>query len=155
MRLFIFLCLIATFIPFYAYAGPQKALKKGFVWNDAGKKCWFTQEFQDGVIHFTEKHTQDIGIITFDDPNCMSDSGLGLDANKMMVNNLIAKWYSHDDADFQTHPSDMYASSKMQIKGQCIQSKTYSMAAIAIEYEINSDSITRVWHGDAVGGCSN
>jgi len=34
----------------------------------------------------------------------MKSGDVGLDVNKMMINNIITKWYSHSDADFQTNP---------------------------------------------------
>lgn len=148
---FITLFLLVFLFSLPVVAGPQKALKKGFVPNDSGKKCWYTQEFKDGVVHFTEKLTQNIGIITFDKPDCMTDSGLGLDVNKMMVNNLVSKWYSHDDANFKTSVPYLYSSSTFQVKGQCIQSETYPMIGIQIE----NNSIAKVVHGSSVGGCSD
>lgn len=145
---------ILTIFPLpLAIAGPQQALKKGYVQNDQGQKCTFTQTFENNVIHFTEKHIQDIGTIIFDDAGCMSDSELGSDTNKMMVNNLISKWYSQSDANFKTHPSEMFPTSMLQIKGECIQSSTYHNSGIAVEYSIANDSIAKVIHGSAIGRC--
>lgn len=152
---FVLVCLSVLFLSLPSYAGPQKALKKGFVYNDQGEKCWYTQTFEDGVAYFQEKLTQNIGIIIFDDPSCMTDSGLGLDGNKMMINNLISKWYSHDDADFMTRVDEMFASSPGQIKGECIQSKTYPIIGITVDYGIKDESIYKVVHGSSVGGCTN
>lgn len=151
---FIILFLFGILFSSFAVAGPQKALKKGFIGNDNGEKCWYTQEFKDDVVYFTEKHTQNIGVITFDEPDCMVNSGLGLDGNKMMVNNLVSKWYSHDDANFKTHAYDLYPTSRLQIKGQCMQSSTYPIIGVLLDYYVSNDSITKVVHGSSMGGCS-
>lgn len=137
------------------HAAPQKSLKRGFIKNDQGEKCWYGQEYKEQVVYFTEKHTQNIGVMTFDDPDCMSDKGLGLDANKMVINNVISRWYSHSDANFKTHPSELYSGSRLQIKGQCMQSETYSIIGILLDYKIENDSITQVVHGSSVGACMN
>ncbi len=84
-----------------AIAGSKKALSSGFIHNKGGEKCSYQQVFENQVIYFTQKHMQDIGIIKFDDPDCMKDTGIGLDINKMMINNIISRWYSHSDADFK------------------------------------------------------
>lgn len=136
-------------------AGPAKDLKRGFVKNDQGEKCWYNQEFRDGVVYFTKKNTQNVGVMIFDNPNCMSDKGLGLDTNKRMINNIVSRWYSHSDANFQTHPSELYSGSRFQIKGQCMQSKTYSIIGILLDYKIENDSITQVVHGSSVGACTS
>jgi hypothetical protein len=138
-----------------ANAGPQKALSRGYVLNDSGEKCWFDQQFEDQVLYFFERHAQDLGVMVFDTPGCMADSGLGLDANKLAVNNLISKWYSHDDAQFKTHPSDIYPSSQLQIKGQCMQSETYPSQGILVDYKIHEGSIVRVTHGGSMGQCKD
>lgn len=136
-----------------ANAGPQKALKRGYILGDTGQKCWYNQEYKDNVVYFTERHTQNIGVMTFDSASCLKDSGLGLDANKMMINNIISRWYSNSDANFQTHPLDMHKPAKPQIKGHCIQSKTYSTQSIAVDYIIQKDSIAGVTHGSNALGC--
>tara|TARA_R110001592_G_scaffold32162_2_gene112777 strand:+ start:31621 stop:32091 length:471 start_codon:yes stop_codon:yes gene_type:complete len=136
-------------------AGPTKEITKGYVQNDEGEKCWYTQKFIDDVIYFSKKHTQNIGVITFDDPSCMSDNGLGLSAHKMMINNVISRWYSHDDANFQTNADELFSSSRLQIKGQCMQSKTYGMIGVLLDYKIEEDSIIQVTHSSSMGGCKN
>ena len=85
----------------------------------------------------------------------MSDKGLGLDVNKMMINNIISRWYSHRDAKFQTRVSEMFNGSLMQKKGKCIQSKTYPLIGITVDYLIENNSITGVIHGSSIQGCKN
>lgn len=137
--------LLALLVLSDANAGPQKALKQGFILNDQGQKCWYFQEFQDQVVYFTNKHTQDIGIIEFEDKNCMAESEFGLEINKTNINKIISKWYSHDDADFQTSAGELYPKSMLQIKGQCMQSKTYSIIGVLVDYTVKD--------GSSVGAC--
>jgi hypothetical protein len=66
-----------------------------------------------------------MGILTFDDPRCMSASEFGLDVNKMMINHVITRWHSHPDAAFKTRVQDLYPTSMMQKRGLCIQSSKY------------------------------
>lgn len=93
--------------------------------------------------------------LIFDDRMCMSDgrTGLGLDVNKMMINNIITRSYSHSDAKFQTRVQEMYPTSLLQVKGSCIQSKTYPLIGVTVDYIIQEGSITQVVHGASAGGC--
>jgi hypothetical protein len=85
----------------------------------------------------------------------MRDSGLGfgLDTNKMLINNIISKWYSHADAAFQTRKSELYATSVLQVRGQCMQSEKYPAAGVVVEYKTNENSIFQVRHALSVGAC--
>lgn len=137
-----------------ALAGPTNAQKEGFIQNDNGEKCWYKQILKENTyFHGELKGTN--GIITFDDPACMSDKGLGLDINKMMINNVISRWYSHSDANFQTRTSEMFTGSMLQEKGKCIQSMKYPIMGITVDYFIKNDSITGVIHGSTIQGCTN
>ncbi|MGH1397657.1 MAG: hypothetical protein ACRBCT_00385 [Alphaproteobacteria bacterium] len=136
-----------------AMAGSQKAQKRGVIQNDSGQKCWYNQEFLDDEKYFFDKHTQNIGVMTFEDTDCMRSSDFGLDVNKMSINNVISKWYSHSDADFATRSHELYPTSQFQIKGKCIQSKTYGNIGILVDYSIKNDSIYKVTHGSSIQGC--
>lgn len=138
-----------------AHAGPERYLKKGYIQNDNGEKCWYTQKTNKNSTYFHGSLKGTVGIITFDDSQCMSDKGLGLDVNKMMINNIISRWYSHRDAKFQTRVSEMFNGSLMQKKGKCIQSKTYPLIGITVDYLIENNSITGVIHGSSIQGCKN
>lgn len=130
---------------------------KGYIQNDNGEKCWYTQTTKESDTYFhSDGVTSNTSTLTFDDPNCMADSGtgLGLDVNKMMINNIITRPYSHSDADFQTRVSEMFPSSALQIRGQCIQSKKYPIIGVTVDYIVKNGSITKVKHGPAAGGCS-
>jgi hypothetical protein len=127
--------------------------QRGYIQNDSGKKCWYTQK-TDGNNKYFHGMKNTVGIITFDDPQCMSASEIGLMVNKMMINNVITRWYSHPDANFQTRESALYPSSLFQKKGKCIQSKKYSGVGVTVDYFIRNNSITGVIHGLAIQGCT-
>ena len=130
-------------------------LPKGYIRNDNGGKCWYTQKTDPKSTYFHGSLKGWVGIMSFDDPQCMSDSGVGLIVNKMMINIHISGWYSHPDAKFQTRVSEMFNGSLLQKKGRCIQSKTYPYYGIFVDYFVKNDSITGVIHGMAIGGCKN
>jgi len=138
-----------------AFAGPTGALKKGFIKNDKGDKCWYKQIVKEKNTHFHGSFKGTNGILTFDKANCMSDSGVGLDTNKMMINNIVSRWYSHSDAKFQTRVDELFKGSALQKKGQCIQSKTYPNIGITIDYIIENKSIAKVIHGTSIQSCKN
>jgi hypothetical protein len=149
------LILICTFSLILASeALSAEPLTTGFISNDAGEKCWYTQTKKEQNAHFHGQFKGTNWIIVFDEKTCMGDSGLGLDVNKMMINNIVSKWYSHSDAKFATRASEMYSGSLMQEKGECIQSKTYPMIGITVDYLIDNESITGVVHGASIQGCT-
>ena len=149
------LCAIVLGVAFVSEAFGFGPLKKGYIQNDNGEKCWYTQKTDPDSTYFHGDLKSDVGIITFTDPQCMSGKELGLDVNKMTINNVISRWYSHKDAAFQTRVAEMYKGSPMQKKGQCIQSQTYPIIGITIDYFIENNSITGVIHGPSVAGCTN
>lgn len=126
---------------------------KGYIQNDRGEKCWYRQITTTDGKYFHGSLTGRMGTITFDDPRCMAESEVGLDVNKMMINNVVSRWYSHSDAAFRTRASELFPGSTMQKKGLCIQSSKYPAIGITIDYEIVDASIVRVRHGSAVQGC--
>lgn len=135
-------------------AGPEKFQSKGFISNDAGDKCWYQQKVISGALYFHgDAIATTIGEIVFDDPQCMSDSGEGLDVNKMMINELISTWYSHPDANFDT--KTLRNTSLYQVVGQCMQSQSYAAIAVAIDHVVSNQSIIKVVHGPTLEGCIN
>ncbi len=128
---------------------------KGYVQNDQGEKCWYTQTVDPKSNYFHSALTATVGTIRFDDATCMSDSGIGLETNMMMINNVISRWYSHSDAKFMTRAAELFKGSMLQERGQCIQSKTYSAVGIVVDYQIKGDSIIGVVHGPSLQGCTN
>ena len=136
-------------------AGPERYLRRGYIQSDTGKKCWYTQKTDPDSTHFHGTMKGTVGIMTFDDPQCMSDSGVGLDTNMMMINNIISRWYSQPDARFRTRVPEMRKGSLLQKKGRCIQSATYPAVGIAVDYLIRNKSITAVIHGSTVQGCTD
>ena len=142
-------------MPWAALGGEESYLKRGYIQNDRGDKCWYEQRTDTESKYFYAELIGTVGRITFTDPQCMSDRGLGLDTNIMMINNIISRWYSHADAKFATRVSEMYKSSMLQRKGRCIQSRTYPAIGITVDYIIGKKSITGVVHGSALQGCTN
>ncbi len=128
---------------------------KGYVQNDQGEKCWYTQTVDPKKEYFHGSLPATVGTIRFDDATCMSDSGIGLETNMMMINNVISRSYSHSDAKFMTRASELFKGSMFQKRGQCMQSKTYSAIGIVVDYQIKGDSIVGVVHGPSVQGCTN
>ena len=128
---------------------------KGYVQNDQGEKCWYTQTVDSKSNYFHSALTATVGTIRFDVATCMSDSGIGLETNKMMINNVISRWYSRSDAKFMTRASELFKGSTLQERGQCMQSRTYSAIGIVVDYQIKGDSIIGVKHGPSLQGCKN
>ena len=152
LKIFIALLLLTIF--YSANAGSSDNFqKRDYIHNDIGDKCWYTQETDFESLYFHEAIKGKMGIITFDDPGCMSESVLGLDINKMMINNAIIRWYSHRDAAFKTSTRKLFPSSTMQKKGLCIQSSKYPIVGVMVDYEIKDNSIIRVRHEAAIQGC--
>ena len=159
-RLLTILCIPAALLLLSSavMADADRHLNKGFIWNESGKKCWYTQRTDKNNTYFYGiKHT--VGIITFDDPKCMSAGelgDLGIGINKRMINNVISKWYSHSDANFMTGESELFNGSKTQKKGKCIYSKKYpKVIGIAVDYFIKDNSIYSMIHGMSLMGCTN
>ena len=131
---------------------------KGFIWSGEGKKCWYKQHEEKSGYFSNGGISGNIGILTFDKSNCMSEDSMGLGhmLNKKMINNIISKWYSHSDAKFKTKERELYDSSVFQEKGKCMQSRTYEQIGITIDYLLGGDGgISTVYHGASVGGCTN
>ena len=139
-------------------ATPSGFQTKGYILSGEGKKCWYKQ-IEKKSSYFSDGGLKgNIGILTFDKPNCMSNDSNGLEqmVNIMMINQMISNWYSHSDAKFQTRENELYSSSHFQKKGRCMQSKTYSNIGVSVDYITNSKgSIKQVYHGAAALGCKN
>ena len=131
--------------------GQDRYQREGFIANDAGQKCTFKQTVVEDSTYFQGSLVNTIGEIVFDDPQCMSDSGSGLDENKKRINQRISKWYSHKDARFDT--ANLYPTSMYQTTGLCMQSRTYPMIGVVLEYFIEDGSIVKVLHGPSLQGC--
>lgn len=133
-------------------AGPEKFESEGFIENSAGEQCSYQQEITSDALYFHgDSITNTIGEIVFDDPQCMSASEDVLDTNRTSINELIATWYSHPDANFDTE--NLQNSGLYQEVGRCMQSRSYAAIAIAIDYVISNQSIVKVVHGPTLEGC--
>jgi hypothetical protein len=133
-------------------AGPEKFLQEGVILNDVGAKCRYQQTVVSDALHFHgDAISTTVGELVFADPNCMRDSGNGLAANKTLINEILATWYSHPDANFDT--KNLHKSSLYQEVGECMQSRSYAAIAVAVDYVVANDSIVKVIHGPTLEGC--
>lgn len=148
---FVALGILLAVIATQAKAGPQP---KGYIGNHTGAKCWYTQGVSPDAQYFHKIPGKSYQL-KFDDPQCMKASGLDVDGNKMMISNVIARYYSHSDAKFMTRPSEVMRTSLLQVKGACIQSATYPSIGFAIEFQMAGSSIQGVRHATTAGQCSN
>lgn len=131
--------------------GPENGPKQGYIVNSEGQKCWYDQTIKEDNTYFHKSMKGTNGVIKFKDPTCMSDNS----TNKMMINNVISRWYSHSDANFQTRESELYDGSMMQINGKCIQSQKYPSIGIMVDYYTEDNKITGLIHGSSIQGCTN
>lgn len=131
-------------------------LKKGYIQNDQGQKCWYAQAVDPDSTYFHGTMKGTVGIMTFDDARCMAAS----DANRTMIINVVSRWYSHADAAFRTHPEQLYPGSLAQTRGRCVQSATYPAVGITIDFVVERDasterqSIVQAIHGSSLQGCT-
>jgi hypothetical protein len=133
-------------------AGPEKFLQEGFILNDVGGKCWYQQTVISDALHFHgDAISTTVGELVFADPQCMRDSGEGLAGNKTLINEVLATWYSHPDANFDTQ--NLHKSSLYQEVGECMQSRSYAAIAVAVDYVVADQSIVKVIHGPTLEGC--
>lgn len=135
---------------------PGRALgqSRGYIHNDAGAKCWYSQTTEQRTQYFQTLPNK-TATLTFDNPRCMMPSELGLNANIMLINSVITRPYSHAGARFQTRVSDLFKTSLFQVRGQCIQSATYPIIGVLVEYHQANGSIYMVKHAPSAGRCSN
>lgn len=146
--------ILALLIGSPVFAGSTLFQQRGYIQNDQGEQCWYHQEIVEGSHYFHDGVTASIGVLRFDDPTCMNASEFGQTVNKMMINNVIARWYSRSDANFQTREIELFPTSLFQKRGQCIQSKKYPATGIVVDYEESRTSIVRVRHGMSAQGCT-
>jgi hypothetical protein len=127
--------------------------RAGTVNNSNGQKCQYEQSFEADSKYFHGTVTAKRGTITFADRQCMKADVNSSAINKMMINNVVSRWYSHSDAAFMTREEELYPGSLLQKRGLCIQSRKYPLIGITIEYVVSGGSIAEVHHGAAVKGC--
>jgi hypothetical protein len=125
--------------------------RKGFITNADGDKCWFKQNIREET--YLHSIPADTRTLIFDDHKCMSAEGIEYSVNIMMINNFIAYPYSHDDAAFESRVEDLKEGSLFQQRGKCIQSATYPIIGVAVEYIIEGGFITSVKHAMTASGC--
>ncbi len=131
---------------------------RGFVANWEGQKCWYTQTATDpqSTSYFFQTLAGEDTFMEFDDPACMGSGTNGplLGISQMMINNVIANWYSMPDAAFQTEVADLMSTSPLQARGWCVQSKTYPSQAFLVEYFTGpNNTLAAAVHQYALSGC--
>ena len=127
----------------------------GFIWSGEGNKCWYKQHEEESSYFSNGEISGNIGVLIFDDSNCMSEDSMGLGhmLNIKMINQLVSKWYSRD-GEFKTKENELYGSSLFQEKGKCMQSMTYEQMGITVDYILSeNNAISTVYHEASVGAC--
>lgn len=115
MHVLRFSTILALVLGSPAFAGSSLFQQKGFIQNEQGEQCWYHQEVVEGSHYFHDGVTANIGVLSFDDQTCMKTSELGQTVNKMMINNVISRWYSHSDASFQTRESELFLRKPLKV----------------------------------------
>ena len=82
--------ILFTFLLIISASAISDPLKKGFISNSDGDKCWYTQEKRQKMPYFHGEFKGTSWLLSFDDKSCMKDSGVGLDTNKSMINILLS-----------------------------------------------------------------
>lgn len=122
---------------------------KGHINNASGEKCTFVQTAEQ-TSYFHGVPGQVVTLV-FDNPECMENN----DINLMMINNSITRRYAQPDANFATRENELFRTSPLQVRGECIQSKTYPDIGVAVEYVRRAGHILSVKHGATVARCKD
>ena len=129
---------------------------RGFIQNVDGDKCTYEQvpTRDDSVSHFYRSLTGADTVLRFDDPRCMAGEGVFQDINITQINNILANFYRGDSGTYyNTRADELHRTSRMQIRGYCVQSSTRSNRAFLVDYFTVEDSIAIVVHNIALQGC--
>ena len=117
-------------------------MKKGYINNEDGEKHWYSQTMEKmKYFHSMDANTH---ILVFDKP--MVDT----DINKMMINNIVKRWYGVSDCKFKKETG---TKSIFQKKGFCFQSENYKRIVIVIDYIVDGDFIIKVYHAQGIAPC--
>lgn len=126
---------------------------KGYIQNWEGKQCWYRQTALREK-HFHEAAANTVTLV-FDDRRCMQAGNLAGQINMGQINFIISRPYSHQDANFKTKVEELYETSALQVRGKCMQSATYEMIAVLVDYQVENGFITGLKHAASVAGCKN
>ena len=135
-------------------ANAQGFRASGSMENASGESCAYEQTMERTnpyLMSASAQHMtgQELRTLTFDDPTCFAGYTDGTAAG------VIVNWYLGDyfqrDADFDT--ATLRSPATLQGRGRCVQSRTYQMVSIWMEFERQGDAISRVVHMRGVGGC--
>lgn len=88
----VFLALTILLQSSFAMSGSGSYLRKGSINNHNGQECWYRQTVDKENRHFFGRLAQAVGVLSFDNPNCMKGSSFEMDVNKMMINNIVSRW---------------------------------------------------------------
>lgn len=125
----------------------------GYIENSRGEPCAYIQELRPDSNYFYSKVTANTWTLTFVESRCMAGSDSEISANIALINRVIGRWYSHADADFAVHESELYPGSLFQERGGCMQSRKYSNIGVALAFVIKDGTIEKVRHAGTIQGC--
>ena len=130
-------------------------LRQGHIYNEFGDQCRYVQHatHRDAPPYFYDGLPGSDTLMVFADPKCMTPDVLGIDYLQEQVNVTVAKWYSNSDAAFTTAPSDLTDKFLKRANGWCIQSETYPLITVLIDYFVDGESLAAVLHGQGPPGC--
>ena len=126
----------------------------GSMENASGESCVYEQTMERTNSYLMSASTQhltgqDLRTLTFNDPTCFTGYMNGAVAD--VITNWYLGIYFQPDANFDT--VTLRSPATLQGRGQCVQSRTYQMVSIWMEFERQGDAISRVVHMRGVGGC--
>ena len=135
------LIMIIIFLPSLAFAW---VLPKGYIQDENGKKHWYTQITEKDSTYLSKLKNKELHVMTFKKP--MKDTVI----NRMMITNVIKRWYGVDDCKFKKKPGNKCV---FQKKGVCFQSENYELIAFMVDYVIENGQITKVYHAVGIAPC--
>ena len=130
-------------------------LNQGHIYNEFGDQCRYVQRatHRDSPSYFDGDARATDTIMVFSDPKCMTPDVLGIGYLQEQVTVTVAKWYSNSDAAFKTAPSDLTDKFFKRANGWCIQSETYPLITVLIDYFVDGESLAAVLHAQGPPGC--
>lgn len=115
-----------------------------------GRPCAFSQlpTHEDSLSYFTGRRGSDT-VLVFADETCMLGPGgdsVQLPAAARAINRQVVRWYvEQGDYALDPRPGGGY-----QQRGWCLQSRRYSIQAVAIDYFAGEKGLRAVIHRDAL-----
>ena len=125
----------------------------GFLQNDAGEKCRYSQvaTADDSVSYFYSTLTGSDTLMILEDLTCMTPTTpIGAAFHQRMANQSIAAWY---DGFYRTDPTQLSRGGELRVRGWCMQSTTNPNHSILIEYFVDGTSLAAVAHNYGLSEC--